>query len=120
MLAADKRMEKRNQVNSIWVGHKGMALERYCAVFSGSQSNTLRTGKDVGVGNWAEDIGKVAEIDKGVALNQTDEEKLQGIMRISKVADRHEAYNASTDVVVLQCLAIGNPMLDSHIKRKGE
>ncbi len=118
MIADKQSREKRDNLNSIWSAHKSLALDRHCLVISASQSNTVRTGKNISKGDWANDISKLDIVDKALAVNQTDDELLMGFTRISKIAERHEKYNASHQVIVTQSLEIGNPILDSAWKRK--
>lgn len=119
MLASKTGFKEQRQVlNKIWEEHKGLALERHCLVFTASQSNTVRAGKDIGKGDWANDISKLNEVDKAIAVNQTDEELLMGYTRVSKIAERHERYNALLRVMVTQSLDIGNPCLDSAWMRR--
>lgn len=114
MLPEDNRDEKRHKISQIWRGHKAIALERHCLVITASQSNTARTGKNIGKGSWAEDISKLGEVDKAIAINQTDSEKLEGIRRVSVIAERHEEFNVKNEVTVLECLKIGRPIVDSY------
>ncbi len=118
MRANKNSKEERYNINRIWREHKDLMIKRHMLGFTASQSNTVRTGKNIGKGDWANDIGKLSEVDRALAINQTDDELLMGYTRISKIAERHEKYNASHQVIVTQSLEIGNPILDSAWKRK--
>jgi hypothetical protein len=54
-------------------------------------------------------------VDKMFVLNQTPEEKINGIMRIGSIADRHEGFASNKEVMLLQSLEIGQPFLDQQI-----
>lgn len=104
----------RHGINEVWEGHKGLAQEKNCLVVTASQSNTARTGKDIGQGAWAEDIRKLNLIDVGIGLNMTPEEKKMGIMRALVMAQRHDYFDTLAQVKLLHQLKIGRPYLDSY------
>jgi len=105
--------EYRHGLNEIWEGHKGLAQGRHCLVVTGSQSNTVRSGKDSGQGSWAEDIRKLNLIDAGFAINQTPEEKMRCVYRCGVVKQRHDDFDLIGQFMVLNQLKIGRPYLDS-------
>lgn len=108
--------EVRHKIGAIWRGHKALAQERKCFVLTASQTNTARSGKDIGVGSAAESMEKENESDLLIALNQNPEQKQQGIMRASITKHRHDDYDLIKQIFVTQCLSIGRPYLDSKIK----
>ena len=114
--ADDKRLDYRNQLNAIWEAHKALAQKRHCLVITASQSNTARTEKNIRQGDWADDIRKLALVDGAIALNQSAEEKRDGVMRWTVIAKRLDAFDTMQEVVVLQQLKIGRPYLDSWRK----
>ena len=106
--------EYRHRIYETIVAHKAMAIERNILMVSGSQSNTGREEeKNVGSGDFAEDIRKRAEVDVAWSLNQTPVEKTKGIMRVRMMAQRHDFYDTSQECMVLQNFKIGKPYLDS-------
>ncbi len=111
----DKYSEERSGLTSIWSAHKAISQKRHCLMFTASQSNTARTGKKIGQGDWADDIRKLNLVDGAWALNQTDNEKNEGIMYISMLAQRDDDFNSNKEAMVLQQLKIGKPYLDSEL-----
>lgn len=109
--------EMRHKIGSIWQAHKAMAQERKCLVFTASQTNTARTGKDIGIGNAAESMEKENESDLLIALNQQPEDKKQGLMRVCLTKHRHEEFHVIEEIYVTQCLSIGKPYLDSRLQK---
>ena len=107
--------EYRHGINEVWMGHKAIAQEKHALVVSASQSNTARTGKDIKQGDWAEDIRKLGEIDGGFAINQTPEDKRDGLYRCGVLKARDDDYSLIDKVKVLHQLKIGRPYLDSCI-----
>jgi hypothetical protein len=107
----------RLQIGNIWVMLKSMAQERHCLVVTASQSNTLRTGKKINQGSWAEDISKQGEIDIGFAIYQTPDQKLLGIMEVIELKKRDDEYNILSEITILENRKIGRIYLDSHYDR---
>jgi len=56
--------------------------------------------------------------DRILALNQTEEDKKIGVMRVSILFDRHDSEQSWKEVVVLQQLAIGKPYLGSYVEER--
>ena len=109
------RTQTRDEINEIWMTLGGMAERRHALVFTGTQAN--RESDDARVlrqRHSADDIRKMAHIDKMLGLNQTPEEKREGIMRISKIADRHSDSFEDEVCTVLQQLSTGQVLLDSY------
>lgn len=103
----------RHRINELWSGHKSIAQEFHCCVITGSQTNTSRTGKDAGRGDWAEAIGKLELADLGIILNQSPADKENSMMRIFIGKKRHDDYDLKKELKVLQQLRIGQPYLDA-------
>jgi hypothetical protein len=120
--ARNSRQDHRHQINEIWSEHKGIAQMRNCLVVTASQTNVSRKkNKDIGEADYDEDIRKRGHLNKSIALNQTDQEEKNGIMRISCIKERAGRYSVLESVCVLQALDIGIPLVDSCriLGRKG-
>lgn len=116
--ANDTRRQYRHQLGEVWESHKALAQKRHCLCLSASQTNMSRTKKDIGAGDWAESIEKYNLVDMGLALNQSEQDKVDGLMRVSILKQRHDDYDIQGEVWVLQQLRIGRPYLDSYIVGK--
>ncbi len=110
----EHHQDHRHGINEIWEGHKGLAQEKNALVATGSQSNTVRTGKRIGQGDWADDIRKLGLVDESMALNMTPEQKQRGIMECSMIAQRHEFSDILQSCIVLHQLKIGRPYIASY------
>ena len=111
----DKRVDYRHRIYETTLQHKTLSAERKILVFSGSQSNTSRDEeKDVPSGGLSEDIRKKYEIDFGFSLNQTEEEKMRGIMRIGVMKQRDYQFNTVSKCIVLQNLKLGRVYMGSY------
>lgn len=108
--------EYRHQLDNIWSGLRRLAQEKNCLVVTASQTEKSTFKKDVDKGSAAEDVRKIAHITCGLALNQTEKEKEKGIMRIAQVAVREDRQSFQ-QAIVLQCLDIGRPCIDSRLEK---
>ena len=108
---------RRHQLAQVWDSHKALAQKYKCLVVTASQSNTMRTGKDIKQGDWAESVSKIELCDIGIALNQQPEDKRKGVMRVGVLKQRHDDFDLLREVMVTQNYTIGRPYLDSYIER---
>lgn len=109
--------EYRHQLDNIWSSLRKLAQERNCLVVTASQTEKGTFKKDVEEASAAEDIRKIAHLTCGLGLNQTKDEREKGIMRISQVVVREEKHSFQ-QAIVLQCLDIGRPCIDSRLKNE--
>jgi len=115
---SDKRLVGRDALDAIYKEHAAMASMRHALVFTGSQSNRASMDKkNVRSTDIAEDIRKLAHMDVAMFLSQTSLEKKRGIMRVS-VLLRHDEFQESRQIQILQSLDIGAVLLDSAEIRK--
>jgi len=105
--------EKRHDIVDIFVDHKGLAQEKNLLAITGHQGNTIRDGKDLKQGNWADAVGGLHECDVSMLINQKTEEKRNQIYRVSPGKVRDDEFDAAGQAMVLSCLKIGRPYLDS-------
>lgn len=113
MTPSDKGNDYRNQLDGIWKRLRGLAQKRKCAVFTASQSGRASIDKDADAKDIAEDIRKLAHITSMVSLNQTRDEKKDGIIRLKQLAVR-EGEAELREAVCTQCLSIARIVTDSH------
>lgn len=106
--------EKRHQLDDIWEYLRGWGQENSVTIISASQTNRVSADaeylKDTHV---AEDYSKIAKLDLGIGLCQTDKLKERGVMNINIVAHRHKGYIQSNVCTVLQDMAHQQSHLDS-------
>ena len=113
MKGKGERRDKYND-NSIWL--KGLAQERKAAVFSGHQGRreTLEAF-NINSSDMPEDIRILGNLDVLFGINQTEEERLSGITRISTLIHRHRKYSTKKQVQLLQQLEAGQFALDDKL-----
>ncbi len=116
LLAPEVKGDHRNVIDDIWKNLRRIAEERDCLVVTGSQSNRSSMEK-AKIDEWdtAEDIRKLAHVTLMMVLDQTPKEKEVGVMRIGLLEHRFKRFNKRTQLLILQQLDIGQPMLDGEI-----
>jgi len=113
----DNRMEFRHQQNSHWKAKRKLSQVWNACCITATQADADSYGKkSLGLKNFSEDKRKYAHVTAMYSLNQTDEEKKKGIMRIGELLVREDA-SAAGEVTVLQCLEMGRPHLASFFDR---
>lgn len=109
------KKEERHAINQTWQRLRRISQVMNCCVMTATQAGRSAYGKaSVKAQDTSEDKRKLAHVNAMIALNQTDEEKAAGIMRLSSILTREDAYDARRNVTVLQCLSIGRPYLASY------
>lgn len=73
-----------------------------------------RNQRSLNDSNWSESKLKDAHIDMRIALNQTAREKSDKVMRINILMHRHNYFHPAQEVLILQELSAGQPLLDSE------
>lgn len=116
----EKGGERRHQIDDTWRAFRALGQSRSIGVISASHSAKATFDRDIRQNDFSEDSRKLNHVTTAIALNQTDEESEQGVMRISRLADRFKRPNKSMEAVVLQCFDIGKAYLDSRIVKKEE
>jgi len=110
-----KNLDFRNQINKTWQRLRNLSQERHCLVITATQAAASCYSKDtIGKGDFSEDKRKYAHVTAMYGLNQTEEEKQIGIMRLNELVVREGDFSTSNQIKVLQRLQIGRPVLGSY------
>jgi hypothetical protein len=116
--APERQQDKRHQIDETWQGYRAISQKRNCLVVTASHSNKATFDRNVRQGDMAEDYRKLHHVTWAGALNQTEEEIDQGVMRLSVIADRFNRYNPNTEALMTQCFDIGRFYLDSRVVKR--
>jgi len=125
----DAPRERRHQIDFTWQRLKGLAEKRNCLMATGSQTDAESLDiETIRERNFAEDIRKLANVDVMMSLNQTEDEKRSGVLRIGLLEHRWKKFDRSLQLLTLQQLEVGQPLLDTEFhywrpkkrKRKGD
>jgi replicative DNA helicase len=111
----DGESEGIGQLDATWKTLSKLAGERHAIVVTASQVN--RGGlnkKNVESSDLAMWIGKLGHVDAMFTLNQTNDEKKNGVMKVGTMVKRFEDYSTEDTCTILQNLKYGQFCLDSH------
>ena len=111
-----KGHDQRDKINNIWLGLKDWAKQYNCAVWTASHLNSDALKKDGEAVNVGEDRRILNHVSGMYILNQTEEEKKSGIMRVKATATRFGEYTSLDEVVVLYSYGEGRTYIDSRWK----
>jgi len=106
--------ETRHNLNDNWMRLRGLGQKYNIAVCSPSHTNFKGSaGGGASESNVSEESRKLNHITKSLVLNSTAKEREMGIMRVSTSVSRDNGTR-DDQVVVLQCLDVARPYLDSR------
>lgn len=109
----------RHQQNSIWIGLRKLSTKYDCLLLVVTQADADAYGKeDLTLKNFSNDKRKYSHVTAFYSLNQTAEEKAQGILRIGTLLAREEEFDTRRHVCVMQCLSIGRAHMGSYFRIK--
>ncbi len=118
ILAPDQdstRLDGRAQINKIWQRLRKLSQEKQCLLITATQAAASSYGKEtITLSDFSEDKRKYAHTTAVYSLNQTDEEKKIGIMRLGELVIRESEFDRTRQVKVLQCLQRGRPFIGSY------
>lgn len=109
------RLDERHKQNETWKAGRRLTQVWHCALITATQADAGSYDQyTIGASNFSEDKRKYGHITKMIVLNQTNEERIDGIMRIGTMFVRENEYDLNKQVAVLQNLKIGQPLLGSY------
>jgi hypothetical protein len=109
-----KQLDGRNQINKIWQRARGLSEERHCLVIGA----TLADAKSydaylLKLSNFSEDKRKYAHATDFIGMNQTDEQKKIGLLRLNRILSREDEFSEKDQIWIMQRLQKGRPFLGS-------
>ena len=100
----DPRQEKRHQINDTWKALRRLSQVLHCCVIAPTQADAdAYKGKTQSMSNFSEDKRKMSHVTGMLGLNQTDEEKMAGVMRLNWIVLREAEFVSSQCLYVAQC-----------------
>ena len=106
--------ESRDQINATWKYLRRISQERHCLVLTATQTDADSYDVDlIRRRNFSEDKRKYAHVTGIFSVNQDDQEKRQGIMRLNWNVLREGEFLETRQVYVAGCLGIANPLIRS-------
>ena len=109
-----KRLDWRNQTNKIWQRLRGLSEEKHCLIVTATQADAKSYDTDlIKRSNFTEDKRKYSHVTGIYGLNQSDEQKKIGIIRINELFVRDDDFNTTNQIWLLQRLQKGRPFIGS-------
>ncbi len=114
MAPEDSRKDHRNQVNDTWKALRRLSQERHVLVVTATQADADSYSTNVqGMGNFSEDKRKLSHVTGLFGINQKEDEKKAGVIRLNWIVLREQEFSNSRCCYVTQCLKIGRPIIQS-------
>lgn len=108
LLRAETRDKLRLQQDEIWKDLRGLSLKNNCCLITATQANAESYNKKrLNLSNFSESKNKYAHVTAFFGINQTEEEKIKGVQRISKLLLRNDLFNIREEMCILQSLSLG-------------
>lgn len=103
-------LESRDQINEVWQQLRRLSQELHCLVVTATQADADSYKREIiQMGNFSGDKRKNAHPTGIIGINQTLEEKEQGIYRLNWVVRREGMYSTARCVHVASNLGYANP-----------
>lgn len=107
-------MEGRDRINETWKRLRALSQRHHCLLITATQSDAASYDRGtLGMGNFTDDRRKIDSVTGMIGINQTEQEKRRGIMRLNWISLRDDDYHSSKCVHVAGCLSIANPAIRS-------
>jgi len=107
--------DERPKQNETWKMLRSLSQEWHCLVITATQADAASyDAKTLRTKHFSEDKRKYGHVTGMLGLNQTEEEKEKGIMRINWLVRREGEFSSKHTVKVLQSLATGKPLIASY------
>lgn len=119
LASENSKQEFRHQQSAIWAALRSLALSKNMLIATATQADAASYDvATLSLRNFTEDKRKYSHVTAMFGLNQTPDEKLYGQMRINVLLARNEDYNYINQVVCLQNLQSGRPLIKSYFNKK--
>ena len=120
-LLANEKKDERESTHYIWQSLRAEADPEMldCLVITAMQANSTSFDfEDLSIRSFSLDKRCFDEVSGAFALNQTPEERKEGITRIAALLKREHAFDESMQAECHGCLSLGTPLLASTIVYK--
>lgn len=109
ILASEKhRNQYRDEINETWKALRKLSQERHALVITPTQATRESYNATTqAMRHSSEDKRKLAHVTGMLGLNQTEQEKELGIMRLNWVVGREFPFSTNRCLYVGQCLSLG-------------
>ena len=99
--------DKRDKINETWKALRRLSQEKHCLVIAPTQADASSYNLEtLTASNFSEDKRKLSHVTGMLGLNQTNDEKQAGVMRLNWIVLREAPYSTSRCLYVGQCLEL--------------
>jgi hypothetical protein len=110
----DAKKEHRHQQNDTWKAMLALSQKWHCLVITATQADAAAfDAVSLKQKNFSEDKRKYGHVTGMLGLNQTEKEKIDGLMRINWLVLREGEFQVNSMCKIIQSLTIGRPILGS-------
>lgn len=104
----DPKKQARDQINDTWKALRRLSQDWHSLVIVPTQADAASYDQDTqSMKNFSEDKRKMAHVTGMIGLNQTNDEKEMGVMRLNWIVLRESPFNTKQCLWVGQCLTLG-------------
>jgi len=104
----------REGINATWKQLRGLSQTHHCLVLTATQGDAASyNAETISRSNFSDDRRKNDHVTGMLGINQKDEEKETGVMRLNWTKRREDGFSENRCVHVAGCLQIGRPHIRS-------
>lgn len=104
--------DMRHSINTTWKALRRLSQEFHILVATATQSDAASyDASTIRRKNFSENKAKIAHVTGMAGINQTEDEKEQGVFRLNWIALREGVFYEGRCVTTAGCLALGNPAI---------
>jgi hypothetical protein len=112
----DPKRDERHRQTDNWKALRALSQKYFCNVLTATQADAASYDKEsLDESNFSESKGKYGQVNVIWTLNQTPEEKKEGVIRFGQMFRREDEYDTKKHCTVMQCLSIGRPYMGSYL-----
>lgn len=110
----DGKLESRDQINATWKALRRLNQQLHCLMITATQSDSASYDtKLLRRKNFADDRRKFDHVTCMAGINQTDEEKRNGLFRLNWILGRDLDFAEDQCLYCASCLPLANPIVKS-------
>jgi len=111
-----RTQEIRHRQNETWMALSALRKRWHACFITATQTDAASYDvQDITMANFSEDKRKLSHVTAMLAINQTRNEKKEGVCRIGMVVAREMEFHIDRQVKILQCLRSGRAILGSYL-----
>lgn len=115
IMERDRTLSERDSIFKNWREAKAVTSELNTIMFTADQADAQARGQArLKQTNFTDDKRKDSVLEIKIGLNKTEEEEFLGLTRINVLYNRMNPFITTKEVMITQCLDLGQCMLDNE------